>query len=119
MTRPVGREDKAELGAVLDRLWRTIAGRRGADPETSYTARLFAAGRARIAQKLGEEAVEAVIASLAERPAALIGESADLLYHLLVLWADAGILPAEVAAELERREGTSGLAEKRARPRAG
>lgn len=119
MTRPVGQDNGAELGAVLDRLWQTIAGRRGADPETSYTARLFAAGRARIAQKLGEEAVEAVIAGLGGQPAALVGESADLLYHLMVLWADAGVEPAEVAAELARREGTSGLAEKRARPRVG
>ena len=117
MTRTDGSDGDA-LGTILDRLWRTIAGRRGADPETSYTARLFAAGRARIAQKLGEEAVEAVIAGVADQPAALVGESADLLYHLLVLWADAGVSPSEVAAELRRREGVSGLAEKQARPRA-
>jgi phosphoribosyl-ATP pyrophosphohydrolase len=109
--------DEAALGAVLDRLWQVIEGRRGTDPQTSYTARLFAAGRAKIAQKLGEEAVEAVIASLAEQPSALVAESADLLYHLLVLWADAGVSPAEVAAELARREGTSGIAEKQARAR--
>ncbi|MGH7090810.1 MAG: phosphoribosyl-ATP diphosphatase [Stellaceae bacterium] len=118
MTRPIGRDDEAELGAVLDRLWQVIAGRRGADPQTSYTARLFAAGRAKIAQKLGEEAVEAVITGVAGQSSALVGESADLLYHLMVLWADAGVSPAEVAAELKRREGISGLAEKRARSRA-
>jgi phosphoribosyl-ATP pyrophosphohydrolase len=106
---------QGELGAVLDRLWQAIGARRGADPENSYTARLFAAGRPKIAQKLGEEAVEAVIAAIAEEPARLVGESADLIYHLFVLWADAGVAPADVAAELARREGTSGIAEKRAR----
>jgi phosphoribosyl-ATP pyrophosphohydrolase len=104
-----------QLGPVLDRLWQVIQSRRGADPQRSYTARLFAGGRAKIAQKLGEEAVEAVIEGVGENPAALIGESADLLYHLLVLWAAAGVSPEDVAAELARREGTSGVAEKRAR----
>jgi len=106
---------KAELGAALDQLWRVIQSRRGGDPQASYTARLFSRGRAKIAQKLGEEAVEAVIEGVGNNPKALIGESADLLYHLLVLWAAAGVSPADVAAELTRREGTSGLAEKRAR----
>jgi len=105
----------AELGATLERLWQVIQSRRGADPQSSYTARLFARGRAKIAQKLGEEAVEAIIEGVGDNPAALVGESADLLYHLLVLWAAAGVSPADVAAELTRREGTSGVAEKRAR----
>ena len=105
----------AELGSALDRLWNVIQSRRGADPESSYTARLFTRGRAKIAQKLGEEAIETVIEGVADNPAALVGESADLLYHLLVLWAAAGVSPADVAAELVRREGTSGIAEKRAR----
>jgi phosphoribosyl-ATP pyrophosphohydrolase len=104
-----------ELGATLDRLWQVILSRRGADPQSSYTARLFARGRAKIAQKLGEEAVEAVIEGVRDDPKALIGESADLLYHLLVLWAAAGVSPDDVAAELARREGTSGIAEKRSR----
>ena len=104
-----------QLGPVLDRLWRVINARRGGDPQVSYTARLFLRGRAKIAQKLGEEAVEAVIEGVGNNSEALIGESADLLYHLLVLWAAAGVSPADVAAELTRREGTSGLAEKRAR----
>jgi phosphoribosyl-ATP pyrophosphohydrolase len=104
-----------ELGCALDRLWQVIQSRRGADPQTSYTARLFSRGRAKIAQKLGEEAIEAVIEGVGNNPAALVGESADLLYHLLVLWAAAAISPADVAAELIRREGTSGIAEKRAR----
>src|ERR1700738_5591458 len=105
----------AELVSALDRLWQVIQSRRCADPESSYTARLFARGRAKIAQKLGEEAVEAVIEGVGDNPAALVGESADLIYHLLVLWAAAGISPADVAAELVRRGGTSGLAGKRAR----
>jgi phosphoribosyl-ATP pyrophosphohydrolase len=104
-----------ELGPTLDRLWETVQSRRSADPETSYTARLFARGRAKIAQKLGEEAVEAVIEGIGDDRAALVGESADLLYHLLVLWAAAGVSPADIAAELARRENTSGLKEKRAR----
>ena len=104
-----------ELGPALERLWQVIQSRTGADPETSYTARLFSRGRAKIAQKLGEEAVETVIEGVGNNPTALVGESADLLYHLLVLWAAAGISPADVAAELTRREGTSGLAEKRGR----
>ena len=106
---------EAELGPALDRLWQVIQSRRDADPQTSYTARLFSRGRAKIAQKLGEEAIEAVIEGVGNNPAALVGESADLLYHLFVLWADVGISPADVGAELTRREGTSGLDEKRSR----
>jgi phosphoribosyl-ATP pyrophosphohydrolase len=104
-------------GSVLDRLFAVVAGRRGADPAVSYTAKLLDAGTARIAQKLGEEAVETVIAALGPTPQALVGESADLLYHLLVLWADAGIAPAEIWAALEARMGSSGIAEKQSRPR--
>jgi len=104
-----------ELGTALDRLWQVIKSRRGADPQTSYTARLFARGRTKIAQKLGEEAVEAVIEGVRGDRAKLVGESADLLYHLFVLWADTGVSPSDVAAELTRREGTSGLDEKRGR----
>ncbi len=104
-----------DLGAALDLLWQVVQSRRGADPAISYTARLFARGRTKIAQKLGEEAVETVIEGIRGDRTKLIGESADLLYHLLVLWADAGVSPGDVAAELTRREGTSGLAEKRNR----
>jgi phosphoribosyl-ATP pyrophosphohydrolase len=104
-----------DLGAILARLWQVIESRRGADPGSSYTARLFARGRAKIAQKLGEEAVEAVIEGVRGDPAALTRESADLLYHLLVLWADTGVTPDDVAAELAGREGTSGIDEKKGR----
>jgi phosphoribosyl-ATP pyrophosphohydrolase len=106
---------KKGLGPALDRLWQVIQSRRGSDPQTSYTARLFARGRVKIAQKLGEEAVEAVIEGVRGDREKLIGESADLLYHLLVLWADAEVSPDDVAAELTRREGKSGIEEKRGR----
>jgi phosphoribosyl-ATP pyrophosphohydrolase len=103
------------LSDTLARLEATIAARRGADPASSYVASLFAKGRPRIARKLGEEAVETIVAALAEDRAELIGEAADTLFHLMVLLADAGIPLAEVMAELDRREGTSGIAEKAAR----
>ncbi|HXR86451.1 MAG TPA: phosphoribosyl-ATP diphosphatase [Stellaceae bacterium] len=105
-------------GSILDRLFATIAARRGADPGVSYTAKLFSEGRGRIAQKLGEEAIETVIAAVKDS-SGLAGESADLLYHLLVLWADAGLAPAEVWAALEARIGVSGIAEKAARSNKG
>ena len=100
---------------ILDRLAATVAARKGADPDSSYTARLLAKGPAKIGQKVGEEAVETVIEAVRGDADALAAESADLLYHLLVLWAAAGIEPARVWAALEAREGTSGLAEKAAR----
>lgn len=100
---------------ILDRLFATIQSRRGADPATSWTAKLFHQGRQAIAQKVGEEAVEVNIAALVQGPQELTAESADLIYHLLVLWADAGVAPADVWAELARREGLSGVEEKRAR----
>src|SRR6266516_4864097 len=103
------------LGEAWERLWRVIDSRRGADPATSYTAKLFARGTPKIAQKLGEEAIEAVIEGVKGDRTALVGESADLLYHLLVLWAATGIAPADIAAELARREGASGIAEKKGR----
>ena len=100
---------------VLERLFAIIAERRGADPAQSYTARLFAEGRAKIARKTGEEAIEVIVAAFAGGREELAKESADLLYHLLVLWADADLDPDEVWRELARREGVSGLAEKAAR----
>jgi phosphoribosyl-ATP pyrophosphohydrolase len=104
-----------QLGDTLERLWQVIESRRGADPESSYTAKLFARGKAKVAQKFGEEAVEAVIEGVKGDRAALVGESADVLYHLLVMWAATGVSPADVAAELARREGASGIAEKKSR----
>jgi len=102
-------------GRVLERLFATIEERKGADPGTSYTARLLGKGKAKIAKKTGEEAVEVVIAALAEGREEIAAESADLLYHLLVLWAATGVKPRDVWAQLARREGTSGIAEKAAR----
>lgn len=100
---------------TLGRLEATIAARRGADPESSYVAKLNARGLPKIAQKLGEEAVEAVIAAMADDRPGLVGEAADLLFHLVVLLNAKGVPLAEVFAELDRREGVSGIAEKASR----
>ncbi|WP_114377414.1 phosphoribosyl-ATP diphosphatase [Elioraea thermophila] len=103
---------------VLDRLHATVLSRKGADPEVSHSARLLSRGTAKVAQKLGEEAVETVIEATRGNRAGLIAESADLLYHLIVVWVDAGVRPEEIWAELERRQGISGIAEKASRARA-
>jgi phosphoribosyl-ATP pyrophosphohydrolase len=103
------------LGDNLERLWQIIESRRGADPASSYTARLLSRGKAKIAQKFGEEAVEAVIEGASGDRKALVGESADVLYHLLVMWAATGVRPEDVAAELGKREGVSGISEKKGR----
>ena len=105
-------------GTTLDRLYAVIVSRRGADPAASYTAKLLAGGTARIAKKLGEEAVETIIAAVGGDNHQLAAESADLLYHLLVLWAERGVAPPSVWQELESRAGVSGIAEKAARPQA-
>ncbi|AHI26403.1 phosphoribosyl-ATP diphosphatase [Komagataeibacter swingsii] len=101
---------------VLDRLFDVVESRRGTDPSVSHSARLLARGRRKIAQKFGEEAVECLIEAVAGNRGELVSESADVLYHLIVMWVDAGVKPAEVWAELLRREGTSGVAEKASRP---
>ncbi len=108
-------EDGARDGRVLDELFEVIESRKGGDPGASYTAKLLAEGAAAAAAKLGEEAVETVIAGVSEDAARLASESADLLYHLLVLWAARGLAPEVVWATLAARRGTSGLAEKAAR----
>jgi phosphoribosyl-ATP pyrophosphohydrolase len=100
---------------VLDRLFATIASRKGGDPKTSYTAKLLNDGVQRCAKKLGEEAVEAAIAATSGDQAALTAESADVLYHLLVLWAACGVEPEDVYAALAAREGQSGIEEKSTR----
>lgn len=100
---------------IIERLFKTIQSRKGADPETSYTAKLFHRGRERIAQKVGEEAVETVIAAINRDNEHIVSESADLLYHLCVLWADAGLSPEDIWTTLEKREGISGIAEKNSR----
>lgn len=103
------------MSDALDRLFATIAARKGADPARSYTASLLAEGRMKCAKKFGEEAVETVIAAVGQDKNALARESADTLYHLLVLWAAADITPEDVYAVLRAREGQSGLAEKASR----
>ena len=103
---------------VLDRLWAVVLDRRSADPATSHSARLLSRGTAKIAQKFGEEAVECLIEAVSRNPAALVAESADVLYHLIVMWVAVGVEPSEVWAELHRREGVSGIVEKAARKRA-
>jgi phosphoribosyl-ATP pyrophosphohydrolase len=105
------------MADTLTHLEATIASRRTADPATSYVAALFAKGTPKIAQKLGEEAVETVIAALGGDKAAIAGEAADLLFHLLVLLDASGVPFADVLAELARREGLSGIAEKASRAR--
>jgi phosphoribosyl-ATP pyrophosphohydrolase len=114
-----GAESAAESGAVvLDRLWDVVTSRRNADPAVSHSARLLSRGTAKVAQKFGEEAVECLIEAVAGNRDALVTESADVLYHLIVLWVNAGVPPEAVWDELRRREGVSGIAEKAARPRA-
>lgn len=101
---------------TIEELYAVIQERRSADPSASYVARTFSKGRGKIAQKVGEEAVETVIAAMGADRDAVVLESADLLFHLLILWADAGIVPADVLAVLEKRRGVSGLEEKANRP---
>ena len=99
----------------IDRLFALIASRKTGDPNTSYTAKLLAKGRLKCAKKLGEEAIETCLAAVAQDKTALTNESADLLYHLLVLWVACDVAPDEVYAALAAREGRSGLEEKAAR----
>ncbi len=113
-TRPAS-EHSVLTGTVLDALFATIEARKGADPSTSHSAKLMSRGTAKVAQKFGEEAVECLIEAVAGNRDALVAESADVLYHLMVIWVDAGIAPAEVWTELERRKGISGIAEKASR----
>jgi phosphoribosyl-ATP pyrophosphohydrolase len=100
---------------AIDKLFATIASRKGSDPETSYTAKLLNSGVERCAKKFGEEAVETALAAVSGNKQALAAESADVLYHLLVVWAAAGIEPDDVYAALKAREGRSGLDEKASR----
>jgi phosphoribosyl-ATP pyrophosphohydrolase len=103
--------DLSTLGALYD----VIEARKGSDASASYVASLFADGKGKIARKVGEEAIEAMVAALADGKDALIAESADLLFHLMILWSACGVTPEDVMAELKRREGISGHDEKRAR----
>lgn len=101
--------------SAMQKLYDTVLSRKGADPSSSWTAKLFSKGRGKITQKVGEEAVEVVIDATSDNTEGVVKESADLLYHLSVLWADMGIKPNDVWSELEAREGTSGIKEKASR----
>jgi len=101
----------------LDTLETVIRSRKGGDPDTSYVAKLFTRGRAKIAQKLGEEATETVIAAIRDDRKEITSEAADLMFHLIVLLADADVSLDDVRAELRRREGVSGIEEKAGRTR--
>ncbi len=107
--------DKNDIGAVLKRLETTIAGRKGASADMSYTASLLAGGAQKCAKKFGEEAVEAALAAVSGDREHLTAEAADVLYHLLVMLAEAGVSLDDVAACLASREGPSGHAEKASR----
>lgn len=102
--------------SALERLAATVESRRDADPESSWTAKLLSRGPEKCAEKFGEEAVEAIIEAVRGDRARLTSEAADVLYHLLVMLAARGVTLAEVLAELERREGVSGIKEKASRP---
>ena len=101
--------------SALDRRAATVAARKGADPDSSWTAKLLAKGPEKCAEKFGEEAIEAIIEAVKGDHERLTAEAADVLYHLLVMLAARDVTLAEVLAELARREGQSGLAEKAAR----
>src|SRR5271165_4431012 len=101
-----------DMSDSLSRLYRAVLAAKDADPSTSRTARLLRAGRSKMAKKLAEEAVEVVIDAMHGRSDAVIRESADLLYNLVVLWVASGVLPEEVWTEMERRERLLGIAEK-------
>lgn len=101
--------------AVLDRLYAVVLSRRDADPAVSHSARLLSRGPSKVAQKFGEEAVECLIEGVAGNHDGVVAESADVLYHLIVLWVASGVTPEAVWDELKRREGISGIAEKASR----
>ena len=104
--------NKAE---ILDRLEQVILSRKGGDADKSYVAKLFTKGRKKIAQKVGEEGVETALAAVMDDKGEVISESADLLFHMMILWTDMGITPDDIFEELARREGISGIDEKNAR----
>ncbi len=103
------------LGQAIDTLAATIDTRAGADPASSYTAKLLSEGVMKCAKKLGEEGVETALAAVGQDKESLIAESADLLYHLLVLWAACGVTPDEAYKALDARTNRSGLEEKKSR----
>ena len=106
-------------GSIVEELYGVIEKRKGGDPETSYIARTFARGREHVAKKVGEEGVEVALAGALGDKKGLVSESADLLLHLLILWSDVGVKPADVFGELSKRRGVSGLAREPGKRKAG
>ena len=102
------------LDSVIEDLFKVVSSKKTADPAKSYTAQLFEGGVPKITNKVGEEAFETVVAALTQ-PEKVVNESADLLYHLLVLWAELKITPKDIFCELQSRSGVSGIDEKRSR----
>tara|TARA_Y100001968_G_scaffold249875_1_gene234816 strand:+ start:88 stop:432 length:345 start_codon:yes stop_codon:yes gene_type:complete len=105
-----------KISCVIDELYATIKDKKTADPTTSYTAQLYTKGRGFIARKIIEEAAEIMLAATTENVDRLTEESADILYHLTVLWAETGVAPCDVWHELNSRKGLSGIAERQSRP---
>ena len=111
------KRDQAD--SVIDELVGVIEQRKGGDPETSYVARTFSRGREHVAKKVGEEGVEVALAGALGDKKGVVSESADLLFHLMILWSDTGVAPAQVFDELSKRRGVSGLAREAAKRKAG
>ena len=108
-----------EAGNVIDELFSVIEQRKGADPDESYVARTFSRGREHVAKKVGEEGVEVALAGALGDTKGVVSESADLLFHLMILWSATGVSPADVLEELAKRRGVSGFARDAARSKAG
>ena len=113
--KPAKAKTPKQDATVLDSLFATVTERRAFDPAFSHSARLLSRGIPKVAQKFGEEAVECLIEAVAGNRDELVSESADVLYHLIVMWVAAGVTPGQVWEELRRREGVSGIQEKAAR----
>ena len=111
LIKQMSKNQKNNQETVIERLFEIIQSRKNVNDEQSYTSQLFKSGATEIAKKVGEEAVETVIAALTS-PSQLASESADLIYHLLVLWSASNVKPSDVWKELERRQGISGIKEK-------
>lgn len=106
---------KARHGGIIDELFGVIEQRKGGDPESSYVARTVSRGREHVAKKVGEEGVEVALAGAVGDKKGVVSESADLLFHLLILWSDAGVRPADVLGELAGRRGVSGIEREKAK----
>ena len=109
----------AQAGDIIDELYGVIEERKGGDPDTSYVARTFSRGREHVAKKVGEEGVEVALAGALGDKKGVVSESADLLFHLMILWSETGVAPTAVFEELSKRRGVSGLAREARKRKAG